>query len=68
MDRVIPLASRDVLGMGNTPCKSVLIQLKRLFKEQRTAVKTKTLEDFLKAIEIWSPWFITSGALNISER
>ena len=35
-------------------------------KEQRTAVKTKTLDDFLKIIET-SPWFITSGALNISE-
>lgn len=50
--------------MGNTPGKS---ELKRLLEEQGTAVKTKTLDDFLKTIETWSPWFITSGALNISE-
>ena len=50
--------------MENTTNKSELkFQLKRLF----TAVKTKTLEDFLKTIETWSPWFVTSGALNISE-
>ena len=54
--------------MGNTLGKSELMfQLKRLLKEQGTVVKTKTLEDFLKTIETWSPWFITSGALNISE-
>ena len=54
--------------MGNIPGKSELkFQLKRLLKEQGTAVKTKTLEDFLKTIEMWSPWFVTSGALNISE-
>ena len=54
--------------MANTPGKSELkFQLKRLLKEQGTAVKTKTLEDFLKTIETWSPWFIISGALNISE-
>ena len=54
--------------MWNTPGKSELkFQLKRLLKEQGTAVKTKTLEDSLKTIETWSPWFITSGALNISE-
>lgn len=54
--------------MGNIPGKSELkFQLKRLLKEQGTAVKTKTLEDFLKAIETWSPWFVTSGAFNISE-
>lgn len=54
--------------MGNITSKSELkFQLKRLLKEQGTAVKTKTLEDFLKTIETWSPWFVTSGALNISE-
>ena len=54
--------------MGNAPGKSELkFQLKRLLKEQGTAVKTKTLDDFLKTTETWSPWFITSGALNISE-
>ena len=48
--------------MGNTPGKS---ELTRLLKG--TAVKTKTLDDFLKTTETWSPWFITNGALNISE-
>ena len=48
--------------MGNAPGKS---ELTRLLKG--TAVKTKTLDDFLKTTETWSPWFITSGALNISE-
>lgn len=51
--------------MGNILSKFELkFQLKRLLKEHGTAVKTKSLEDFLESIETRSPWFVTSGALN----
>ena len=54
--------------MGNSQGRVDLeFQLKRLLKEQGTAIENKTLEDFLKSIERASPWFITGGGLNIPD-
>lgn len=54
--------------MGNKPGKVQLQhQLKKLLEEQKTAVKNKTLEEFLKFIEKASPWFFKTGDLQISD-
>lgn len=55
--------------MGNSSRKleSLQYQFKKLLKGHETAVKSKTLEGFLKSIERVSPWFITGGSLNITD-